>query len=205
MNHHTINRDETPIRLFKSDFLEGFTHVHPAVIVVIWLPVAVYALAWSLMAGLSVGIIVGGVLLGLFLWTMAEYLLHRFVFHFKARKPWQERISFLFHGVHHAQPQSKTRLVMPPPVSIPLGLLFYGFFVLVVGVGMGQPAWVAPLLAGFTIGYLAYDLTHYATHHYRMKRGYFKMVRQHHWRHHIQSPNGRFGVSSPLWDRVFGT
>jgi sterol desaturase/sphingolipid hydroxylase (fatty acid hydroxylase superfamily) len=206
MGHQRINRDETPIRLFKSDLLEAFTHVHPAVIVALWLPVAVVALVWSVaVARLGAGVILGGVLAGLFLWTFAEYTLHRFVFHFKPRAPWQERISFLFHGVHHAQPQMKSRLVMPPAVSVPLGLLFYGLFVLVLGVGLGRPAWVAPLLAGFAFGYLAYDLTHYATHHFRMRRGYFKMVRQHHWRHHIQSPERRFGVSSPLWDWVFGT
>jgi sterol desaturase/sphingolipid hydroxylase (fatty acid hydroxylase superfamily) len=206
MGHPTINRETTPIRLFKSDFLEFFTHIHPAVIVALWLPVAAYALVWSVaVARLSAAVIVGGVAAGLFLWTFAEYALHRFVFHFRPRRPWQERVAFLFHGVHHAQPQSKTRLVMPPPLSVPLGGLFYGLFVLVVGVGLGRPAWVAPLLAGFTLGYLAYDLTHYATHHFRMRRGYFKRVRQHHWRHHTQSPEGRFGVTSPLWDRVFRT
>jgi sterol desaturase/sphingolipid hydroxylase (fatty acid hydroxylase superfamily) len=206
MKGRKINRDETPIRLFKSDFLEFFTHIHPAVIVALWLPVVIYALVWSVVAAqLGAATIVGGVLVGLFLWTLAEYLLHRFVFHFKPRNPWQERVAFLFHGVHHERPQSKTRLVMPPAVSVPFGALFYGLFTLVVGVGLGRPAWVAPLLAGFALGYLTYDLMHYATHHFRARRGYPKMVRQHHWRHHTQGSDRRFGVSSPLWDRVFGT
>jgi sterol desaturase/sphingolipid hydroxylase (fatty acid hydroxylase superfamily) len=94
---------------------------------------------------------------------------------------------------------------MPPAVSIPLGLAFYGLFVLVVGRLLGAPAWVTPLFAGFTVGYLAYDITHYATHHFRMKRGYFRWVRRHHMRHHAQTPDQRFGVSTPIWDYVFGT
>ena len=86
----------------------------------------------------------------------------------------QERVFFLFHGVHHAQPQLKTRLVMPPVVSIPLAVLFYGLFYLIVGVLLSGPHWVAPLFAGFIVGYLAYDMIHYATHHFPMRSGYLK-------------------------------
>jgi sterol desaturase/sphingolipid hydroxylase (fatty acid hydroxylase superfamily) len=206
MAQSKISHDDAPIRLFESDLLEFFTHIHPAVVVIIWLPVTVYAffraatdprLGWG-------GVVIGAVL-GLSIWTLAEYTLHRFVFHFRPRNAWQERLSFLFHGVHHAQPRSKTRLVMPPIVSVPLGLVFYGLFALVIGQILQTPAWIAPLFAGFTLGYLAYDTTHYATHHFRMKRGYFKWVRRHHMRHHAQTPDQRFGVSSPLWDLVFGT
>lgn len=206
MEHTTISRDDTPIRLFESEVLEFFTHIHPAVIVVIWTPVAGYALARAIMnSALGEPELVVGVLLGIIVWTLAEYTLHRFVFHFKPRTPWQERLSFLFHGVHHAQPRCKTRLVMPPAVSVPLGVIFYGLATLIVGGLLGAPAWIAPLIAGFTLGYLSYDLTHYATHHFRMKRGYFRWVRQHHMRHHAQTPDQRFGVSSPVWDYVFGT
>jgi len=206
MGHVHISRDGAPIRLFESDFLEFFTHIHPAVVAAIWLPIAGYALARAMMDPvLGAGALVIGVLLGVIVWTLAEYTLHRFVFHFRPRAPWQERLSFLFHGVHHAQPRSKTRLVMPPAVSLPLGLVAYGLFKLVIGRLLGATSWIAPLFAGFTIGYLAYDLTHYATHHFRMKRKYFLWVRRHHMRHHAQTPNLRFGVSTPMWDYVFGT
>jgi sterol desaturase/sphingolipid hydroxylase (fatty acid hydroxylase superfamily) len=48
-------------------------------------------------------------------------------------------------------------------------------------------------------------MIHYGTHHIQMRKGYFRMVRQQHMHHHFQTPNKRFGVSSPLWDYVFGT
>jgi sterol desaturase/sphingolipid hydroxylase (fatty acid hydroxylase superfamily) len=48
---------------------------------------------------------------------------------------------------------------------------------------------------------LAYDMLHYATHHIPMRRGVWKTLRRHHYR----TPEQRFGVSSPLWDVVFGT
>jgi len=207
MEHKIITQEE-PIRLFKSDFLEFFTHIHPAVILLIWLPVALYFLGRAIVlhpAGHSLGYIPLGFILGLFLWSLAEYLLHRFVFHFKPRNPTQERIVFLFHGIHHVQPQCKTRLVMPPVVSIPLALVFYGLFWLIFTRLLPLSLWLAPVFSGFIVGYIAYDMTHYATHHFPMRRGIWKALKRHHMRHHYKTPDQRFGVSSPLWDYVFGT
>lgn len=203
-----INHSDVPIRLFQSDFLEFFTHISPIVVVVLWLPVALVFLvhgATHLPAGASALTVPGGVLLGIFIWTFAEYTLHRFVFHYEPKTPAQEKIFFLFHGVHHAQPQLKTRLVMPPVVSVPLAFLFYGLFYLIVARLLGLAHWVAPLFAGFILGYLAYDLTHYATHHFPMRWGFLKYLKRYHMMHHYKTPNARFGVSSPLWDFVFGT
>lgn len=209
MAHHPIDHSSTPIRLFQSDFLEFFTHISPVVVIIIWLPFAVYMLAAEIVAGQARdagwGYIPAAFLVGLFFWTLAEYLLHRFVFHFSPRTPGQEKIIYLFHGIHHHQPQIKTRLVMPPVVSIPLAALFYGLFVLVVGRLLGLPGWVGPIMSAFIFGYLVYDLTHYATHHFPMRRGIFKYLKRYHMQHHFKTPEQRFGVSSPLWDVVFRT
>jgi len=209
ISHYPISHDPEPIRLFKSDWMEFFTHVSPVTVVVIWLPVAVFFLGRAILSAkealqFPVHIPVG-LLLGLFLWTLAEYLLHRFVFHYRPRTSRQERVVFLFHGIHHAQPQCKTRLVMPPAVSVPLAFVFYALFSLVAGRLFQSPAWVDPLVSGFIVGYLAYDLTHYATHHFAMRRGWLKLLKRYHLQHHYKTPDQRFGVSSPLWDWVFGT
>jgi sterol desaturase/sphingolipid hydroxylase (fatty acid hydroxylase superfamily) len=206
--HYPIDHSDTPIRLFKSDFLEFFTHISPVTVVVIWLPFAGYMLYRGISdhpANAGWLFIPVAFLIGLFLWTFSEYILHRFVFHFHARNPGQERIIYLFHGIHHHQPQCKTRLVMPPVVSIPLSLLFYALFSLVLGVILGVPHWVAPMISGFTIGYLIYDLTHYATHHFPMRSGWFKFIKRYHMLHHFRTPDARYGVSSPLWDYIFKT
>jgi sterol desaturase/sphingolipid hydroxylase (fatty acid hydroxylase superfamily) len=178
------------------------------VVVVIWLPVAAYSLGRAIVAvsGEAFPVYIPlGFALGLFAWTWVEYTLHRFVFHFRPRNPWQERISFLFHGVHHAQPLSKTRLVMPPAVSIPLALVLYALLRLVARAILGLDQWVAPVFSGLVIGYLAYDMLHYSTHHLRVRWPWFVFLRRYHMHHHTQTPNLRFGVSSPLWDIVFGT
>jgi len=203
MAHTKIIHDETPIRLFKSDFMEFFTHITPQAIVIIWLPVVFLLLFTS--SGISLVNTTIGFLIGLFVWTLAEYTLHRFVFHFPPKTPRMERITFLFHGVHHAQPQCKTRLVMPPVVALPFAALFYGLFWLILGTGLGAPEWVHPLTAGFLTGYLIYDLTHYATHHWPMRSGYLRYLKRYHMAHHFKNPDGLYGVSSSAWDYVFGT
>jgi len=208
MSHPQINTSKEPIRLFKSDFLEFFTHISPVTVVIIWLPVAVIFLLLAIRdrgSFLSPGLIALGVIGGLFLWTFAEYMLHRFLFHFKPRNAWQERVSFLFHGVHHAQPMIKTRLVMPPVVSIPLAVLFYGLFWLILAAGLSSPHWVAPLFSGFIFGYLLYDLSHYSYHHFPIQWRTFRFLKRYHMFHHTKTPYARFGVSSPLWDVVFRT
>lgn len=210
MSHLPINThpDSEPIRLFKSDFLEFFTHISPIAIVLLWGPVVVFLLINAILGvpdQVFPWYIPLGVALGFLLWTFSEYTLHRFVFHYRPRTARQERIFFLFHGVHHAQPQMKTRLVMPFPVSIPLSIMFYGLFYLVMAALIKSPQWVDPLMAGFVMGYLAYDLTHYATHHLPMRSPYARFLKRHHMQHHYKDPSTRFGVSSPVWDWVFGT
>jgi dihydroceramide fatty acyl 2-hydroxylase len=210
MDHLPLDKSKNPesIRLFQSDFLEFFTHISPVTITAVWAPVMVFLLAysiWTAPAGTFPWHIPAAFFIGLFLWTLGEYTLHRFLFHYPAKTEKAQRIFFLFHGVHHAQPQDKTRLVMPFPVSIPLALVFYGLFTLILGTLLKVPQWVNPLTAGFMTGYLLYDLTHYATHHFPMRSGYAKYLKRYHMAHHYKDPNTRFGVSSPVWDWVFRT
>ena len=94
---------------------------------------------------------------------------------------------------------------MPPILSIPLALLFYGLFYFVIGQLLGAPQWVAPMFAGFIVGYLIYDMMHYATHHFPMRSGYLKYIKRYHMAHHFKAPDALYGVSSPVWDRVFRT
>ncbi len=207
-SHPPINHSPEPIRLFKSDFLEFFTHISPIAVLLIWTPVVLWFLI-SAIRGVAPGaswlFIPAGFILGVFLWTFTEYTMHRFVFHHKASSPLGQRIFFLFHGVHHAQPQCKTRLVMPPAVSVPTALVFYGLFYLIWGRLLGIPQWIAPSFAGYVTGYLAYDMIHYGTHHFPMRQRYLRYLKRYHMKHHFITPDARYGVSSPLWDRVFRT
>ena len=198
-----------PIRLFESDFLEFFTHISPITVLIIWVPIAGLSFGLSIMSGVDAGLLHWLPLVfisGLLFWTLAEYVLHRFVFHFPPKNAWQERITFLFHGIHHTQPQSKTRLVMPPVVSIPMAGIFFLFFRIIFGFSGAQSNFlVYGFFAAFITGYLCYDMIHYATHHFTIRAAWLKKIKLHHMQHHYKTPNMRYGVSSPLWDIIFNT
>ena len=108
---------------------------------------------------------------------------------------------FIIHGVHHDYPHDPMRLVMPPSVSIPLAILV----LLRVPRACSGPEWSLPAFAGFLLGYLVYDMAHYHIHHHRSNNRLSLALRRYHYRHHFQQSDRGFGVTSPLWDRVFRT
>lgn len=189
------------IRLFENDFLERLTHVHPLVPLLFWGPIA----TWLLWRAIAIQQLSGPVLLllavgGLLVWTLTEYCLHRFLFHFPARSKVGKWLVFLFHGNHHHDPKDKTRLVMPPAGAIPIMLALYLLFGLVI-----PSPWIEPFCGFFIIGYLIYDYIHYSTHHFPMRNRVAKFIKHYHLKHHFAGETGRYGVSSPLWDYIFGT
>lgn len=198
------------IRLFRSDFLESLTRVQPWLVVVVWSPIIVWFLldAWTSRAatGMTTGALLAAHVFGLLAWTLVEHTLHRFVFHFAPRNPpaWLHRLLFLAHGIHHVQPWDKSRLLMPPGVSLPMALLFYWLFAWGVDC-CASPAWLSPIFGAFLAGYLGYDLLHYATHHLPMTGMVGRRLKRHHLLHHYVTPDMRFGVSSPLWDLLLRT
>jgi len=157
------NKDET-VRVFKSDFFEAFSRVHFTVPLYIFLPIILYFLYRSIwLFELNFLSIISLIIIGLFVWTLAEYTLHRFIFHFQPKSQFGKRLHFIFHGVHHDYPSDTKRLVMPPSVSLPLAALFYFLFKVILGV-----SFVAPFFVGFLIGYLFYDISNYEIHHFNM-------------------------------------
>ena len=149
--------------MFDSRLLDVLSRVHPAVPVLIFTPAVVLLAAWELSsasvlttAALTVG--------GYALWTLFEYWLHRIVFHFEPQDGLGARMHWIIHGVHHDHPNDPLRLVMPPAVSVPLGIVVFGILYLVFGAG-----YAPGLGAGFFAGYLAYDMIHYYIHHFRAR------------------------------------
>jgi len=187
--------------MFESDFLEKFSRIHPATVFVVWIPVATFFLGTSLLrhdlAPLSIAAFFA---CGAFSWSLTEYVLHRWVFHWTNDTAWGKRIHFLLHGVHHECPNDRDRLVMPLPTSVPLAVIFWSLFHFTMGRTVGDP-----FFAGFVLGYLFYDGTHYYVHHFQPTSRWGKFLRRHHLTHHFADHDGGFGVSSPLWDYVFRT
>ncbi len=192
-----ISNDQESVRMFKSNWMESLSKVHFSVPLFIFSPVIGLCLWQSEGSFWRIG---GLFLVGLFVWTFVEYTLHRFIFHWIPPGKWGERLHFLWHGVHHDYPNDRLRLVLPPSVSVPLSTGFFFFYRLILGVEM-----VYPFFAGFILGYLCYDMMHYAMHHLQWKNSFWLKIKDHHMRHHYLEHEKGFGVSNPLWDYVFNT
>jgi sterol desaturase/sphingolipid hydroxylase (fatty acid hydroxylase superfamily) len=219
MSEHFVSNKDESVRMFRSDLLERFTHVHPVLPHLIYVPLTLLLLWVSDVPAATAALLFLG---GLMLWTFVEYVLHRFLFHapeavmrgtheiVAGLEPHEAVIPklpdfrhlayFLMHGVHHEYPSDSKRLVMAPAISIPLAVLFWFLFTTAFGSG-AAPA----TFAGFLVGYLIYDTTHYAVHHRSVPTAFGKLLRKHHHRHHFANPDEDYGVSSPLWDVLFGT
>ena len=185
--------------MFESDLLDRLSRVHPAVPPLIFLPTSAVLFmigAKQLPTAETVGLVASGWVF----WTLMEYWIHRIVFHFEPESGPGARFHWIIHGVHHDHPNDPLRLVMPPSVSVPLAAGFYGLFVLVLGTDAGNV-----FAAGFLLGYLVYDMTHYYLHHFTPKTRFGSVMRELHMRHHFQDDTRGFGISAPFWDYVFGT
>lgn len=200
VKNYISNKDETP-RLFENSLLEALSRIHWTVPLYVYLPIIFYFFYTSIFEyTLNFSKIFSLIIFGLIVWTFTEYFLHRFVFHYKPSSNFGNRLHFLFHGVHHDYPNDSKRLVMPPGISIPLATLFYFMFRYILGSIM-----VTPFFIGFIGGYLFYDISHYAIHHFNMKNKFWLFIKKHHMKHHYLESQKGFGVSQPTWDYIFGT
>jgi len=197
MKKNYVSNDEGSIRMFKSSLVEGLSKVHFSVPLFIFIPAIIFFSYEAFVHDVGIAGYSLYFVIGLAVWTATEYLLHRFIFHYHPTSEFGKRIHFIFHGVHHDYPRDKKRLVMPPSASIPLATLFYFLFSLFL-----QQKQLFAFFPGFLLGYLIYDMLHYAMHHYNFKSGLMKKIKQHHMLHHYQNPEKGFGVSSSLWDEI---
>jgi len=190
--------------IFKNPFLESLTKTNPVSNIII------YGIAIALMIYVAIDIILLSVLqiislfaFGVLFWTLAEYLLHRFLFHWITEAKWSQRFHFVMHGSHHQFPRDEERLLMPPVPGFILASILFGFFFIIFWI-LGVSDLTYGFFPGFFSGYLMYSFVHRATHVNRPPKR-FKHLWHHHSLHHYRYPDKAFGVSNTFWDKVFGT
>lgn len=137
-------------------------------------------------------VFVSAIMVGVLLWSLAEYLIHRFVFH---------RINPLKrqHAIHHVRPADYIGASSITTFGAFAAILIGGVWLLGAVMGLG-------FVIGLAAGYYAYISMHDCFHHYKsIRRGswLWKLYQNHEWHH--RRPRTNFGVSSPLWDILFGT
>ena len=131
------------------------------------------------------------VLLGLFVFSFMEYVVHRWVFHGPPQPIARG------HALHHADPRGYDAL----PFFLPALVLFC---MVAAGRLLAPAADVWLIASGIAFGYVAYGVAHFMIHHRR-----FRHARLRRWaaRHHIHHyhPERNFGVTTALWDALLAT
>jgi sterol desaturase/sphingolipid hydroxylase (fatty acid hydroxylase superfamily) len=187
-------------QLFKNSYLEMLTKTHPLVIWGLYIPVMSVMLYYSSAKfNYNAGHIFLVFLGGMFFWTLFEYVAHRFIFHFMAESERAGKIVYIIHGNHHHYPRDRERLFMPPVPSLIIASVVFSLMFLF----MRQYAFM--FFPGFIFGYLIYGTMHYAIHAFNPPFKWMKPLWRNHHLHHYKNEHNGFGVSSTLWDHVFGT
>ena len=187
-------------KLFQNSYLEYLTKTHPLVIWGMYAPILILfpyvGMANKGISGLNAFLIF---LSGMLFWSLTEYILHRFVFHHRPTTERGMRINYVLHGNHHEYPRDKERLFMPAAPSLIMASMFFLTFYLVLG------KFAFPFFPGFILGYLLYGSVHYAIHAWKPPFRWMKPLWRNHHLHHYKHGDLGFGVSSTVWDHVFGT
>ena len=187
-------------QLFQNPVLERLSHTHIALPVSIFIVTAAVSLYYGITQGFATGLAAFGQFLGgWFLFTFAEYAMHRYLYHIPATTPGRIKFQYTMHGVHHEFPKDKTRLAMPPIITVFVASLLFFIFRFVFGSA------AFGVLAGFVFGYALYLFVHYAIHVYAPPKNFLKVWWTHHAQHHYRQDEIAFGVSSTLWDHIIGT
>lgn len=143
--------------------------------------------------------ILGGVLLflaGAMGWSLAEYGLHNWVGHLtRGRTGFSKE-----HLRHHADPWYFTPTPRKVRTAVPVLALIGAGFCLGLGLWGGLVFTV-----GFAAAYVAYEIVHRRIHTHAPRGPYSRWARRHHLYHHFSNPRMNHGVTSPLWDLLFGT
>jgi 4-hydroxysphinganine ceramide fatty acyl 2-hydroxylase len=192
---------------FSQPYLEMFTRTPWWVVPLFWTPIVAVHLfeaakdfTGSAFMHSALFLLVAA---GIFAWTLLEYGFHRFLFHMEAALPNRQlafTLHFLLHGVHHFLPMDRMRLVMPPVLFAFLSSGPYLLFRCILGQKI-----LNPLYSGAVSAYICYDMAHYFFHHGRSPIDLVNRMKSYHMEHHFKDPNLGYGVTSVLWDTVFGT
>lgn len=140
-------------------------------------------------------------LTGVLIWGLFEYGLHRFVFHSDGPSEKGHNFVYALHLFHHANPKNTDDLFVSLRLSLPITLCYC----LLAWALMRSWQAMVYLLIGLMAGYFSYEFLHYQAHHRTPRLRVFRYLKVYHLLHHHKTSALRFGVTSPLFDYLFGT
>lgn len=129
-------------------------------------------------------------------WTATEYLLHRFAMHEMQGRGMASRE----HLKHHADVT-----YYAPASAKALSAAAYTAVVLPVSWRLVGRRQAVAFTSGLVGTYFAYEVLHRRTHTHPPATAYGRRMRRSHLQHHFGSPRRNHGVTTSVWDRLFGT
>jgi dihydroceramide fatty acyl 2-hydroxylase len=126
---------------------------------------------------------------GVFAWTLVEYVIHGVLGH--AHRTFVTGL----HEVHHRDP----RAVFALGAWIPTAVVLIGAWA-IFGLAPG-----VVFYAGIVCGFGIYEYVHYRIHFTQPRFAVEERLRGRHLAHHTREPDAIFGVTTRIWDVVFGT
>ncbi len=204
MNYKAIHdikpKNDKAGKMFDNQILEKLTSSHASIPISMLVLFGIAFLYWGTRnTNLSLSGYLIGVPVGIFSWTLFEYLMHKHMYHMLPTNKIKGWIQYNMHGIHHEYPKDKSRLAMPPLMIVLISFMFIFVFRLIMG------DFAFAFTPGFMFGYASYLCVHYIVHAFQPPKNFFKALWINHSIHHYKDPDAAFGVSSPLWDYVFQT
>jgi len=144
----------------------------------------------------------GAFLSGVTLWTLLEYVLHRWVLHYHPTTRVGRALLDRLHIFHHDEPKDQTQVCIPPSLIFLQGLVIFG-----VAIGLVRLPFAPTVffVSGLMMMMVVYDIAHFSTHYMPASNRLLQVLKKHHMLHHFANHQSRFGVTSPFWDYVFRT
>jgi len=153
---------------------------------------AIFLLLWDLaVLHTNIYFLASSYISGLISWTLFEYCFHRWIYHRG------DTLAHAGHRLHHESPKA----LIGMPWFLTTGFLLVVWFLF--GSYLQVP-YILSFLAGLTTGFFFYGVFHHVHHHFEFAKGWNRKLRVHHKIHHA-FPEVNFGVTTRVWDYVFGT
>lgn len=194
--------EHQPKEIFKNPTLNKFTKTDSLLVIRAYFVISIAIYLYGFLNINSVSLIWKIILpiLGLLFFTFIEYIVHRYLYHsgddYLDENNWQ----FKIHGIHHSIPREKHYLAMPLILALIVAAILFGILSLALGAN------IYFFFPGFLAGYAIYLYMHFIIHTKNPpKNSKLKYLWTHHNIHHYKHDDKAFGVSSPLWDYIFGT
>jgi 4-hydroxysphinganine ceramide fatty acyl 2-hydroxylase len=198
-----MSTTDKPNYMFSRPFFDFFFRWRWWVAPMAFMPIVIILIILGFIyTNMSIFVLLISYFLGIFVWTLFEYFMHRYMFHVYSDVPGLSHMHYVIHGMHHVYPTDPYRVIFPPFLS-----LLVGGLIALVGLLFLPSSCFFPGMAGFVTGYCWYEFVHYANHQIKWKNPWLKKLKRHHLLHHHNEiyKDKNYGVTTVLWDHVFRT